>query len=94
MHLVREEVEHRREEARGCLEPRQVPHTLERDEPRRAQRRGEVLRGRERDPIRGPVRIALGADGRPVITDLDSGVETPLSERADVRQRETSSEAA
>ena len=46
------------------------------------------------DPIQGPVRIALGADGRPVITDLDSETETALSERADVRQRGTSSEAA
>jgi len=46
------------------------------------------------DPIQGPVRIALWADGRPVITDLNSETEAALSERADVRQRGASSEAA
>jgi len=46
------------------------------------------------DPIRGPVRITLGAEGRPVITDLTTESETDLSDHADVRQSESSSQAA
>ncbi len=46
------------------------------------------------DPIRGPVRITLGAQGRPVIIDLTTESETDLSDQADVRQRDGSTHAA